>query len=849
MKHILAPTALLLTALSPAVTEVAAVSGALATQRAGPAMEAPGLVAVTVDCAKVLHTMRGGMGASWHAMETEIPYGVQHPRFSSYSHGGSGWGAYPPAEDERAWQQIYRHAEWLGLDWNRVEIEQRVYQPERDQFTFDSPEMRILYRILDWHQRQGADVFFQQMWCNTAWLAYPEFRDDPVGRVHSAPYDVPAFADGLATLMEHLIKKRGYTCIKWLCINNEPGAGFSWWQAPPNRPLSIKDGLVAVRAALDRRGLELPLSGPDMSVGFPAEAPGPFDYLGLLGAYDFHDYGADFDFRTQGHMAKQVRNADAWASLAHREGKPLFLSEYGTMAYGWVPDKPGPGSPRAVLAGAELVIRLAHAGVDGFNRWSFLNRGDLDGQWQLVDTWDRQQKKLLPDFPPHPNSYFCIGLLSRFTARNSAVLASRLNGGNLQRDGSGQRVFAAAFRSPGGQYTLAVVNDAPVQFPLKLAVNGLSQPATFHRYRFGEPEYDRPDVRIEPQSAFTLGPAGADASDTLPPNSLTLYSTYELDHDAPGIVAEPSPPEFPVFRYHGVVLEAAQLTYRPHDDVIYPSVVRVAGRVADPLGKFYLYYAPHDAPGGICLAYADKPEGPWREYTNSPIISREWAPHYRVSHVSGPDAIWSEDEGRMLLYFHGENPVTRVASSRDGIHFDYEGEAVATRMFPNLSEASYGRVFRHALPGKDNRYVMLLMGNDRGTRRIYMAWSRDGRQWDARPTPVLNPPAGTDQVAGAVLWPWAGKLYLIAHANNSKAAFNQGYDLYVAETDAALEHVKPRGIFLDRTFVAPDNPGVMSPCLVEDEGRWYLFFNIGPRLRNKVALAVAGPFTAPAPEP
>lgn len=76
-----------------------------------------------------------------------------------------------------------------------------------------------------------------------------------------------------------------------------------------------------------------------------------------------------------------------------------------------------------------------------------------------------------------------------------------------------------------------------------------------------------------------------------------------------------------------------------------------------------------------------------------------------------------------------------------------------------------------------------------------------------------------------------------------------GNNLYVAETDAALEHVKPLGIFLDRTFVSPEDPGVMSPCLIEDEGRWCLFFNIGPRLSNKVALAVAGPFTSPAPEP
>ena len=302
----------------------------------------------------------------------------------------------------------------------------------------------------------------------------------------------------------------------------------------------------------------------------------------------------------------------------------------------------------------------------------------------------------------------------------------------------------------------------------------------------------------------------------------------------------------PVFHYHGIVLEAANLKYRPHDDVIYPSVVRMAGRVANPLGKYYLYYAPHDAPGGICLAYTDKPEGPWREYANNPVIARDWPPHYEVSHVSGPDAIWSEDEGKLLLYFHGENPVTRVASSSDGVHFVYEGEAVTTRMFPNLSEASYGRVFRHRLPGTDNRYVMLLMGNDRGTRRIYLAWSSDGRKWETRPTPLMDPPPGTDQVAGAVLVPWAGKLYLIAHANNSKAGFNQGYDLYIAETDAALERVQILGKFFDRTLVSPDNPGVMSPCFIEDNGHWCMFFNIGARLRNKIALAIAEPLTAPA---
>lgn len=305
-------------------------------------------------------------------------------------------------------------------------------------------------------------------------------------------------------------------------------------------------------------------------------------------------------------------------------------------------------------------------------------------------------------------------------------------------------------------------------------------------------------------------------------------------------------PSLPAFRYHGVIVQAADLKYHPHDDVIFPSVIRAEGCIKKPLAKLYLYYAPHDAPGGICLAYADKPEGPWREYTNNPVINRDWPPHFKVSHVSGPDAIWSDDEKKLLLYFHGENPVTRVASSADGVHFDYEGEAITTNMFSGLSEASYGRVFRHKLPGKDNRYVMLLMGNDHGTRRIYLAWSKDGRKWEARARPVMNPPPGTDQIAGAVLLSWAGKDHLIAHANNSKAAFNAGFDLYAAETDPTFEHVTAPVRFIDHTFVSADNPGLMSPCFIEDAGRLCLFFNIGPRLQNKIALAIYDPVTAPA---
>ncbi len=302
------------------------------------------------------------------------------------------------------------------------------------------------------------------------------------------------------------------------------------------------------------------------------------------------------------------------------------------------------------------------------------------------------------------------------------------------------------------------------------------------------------------------------------------------------------PPEMPIFKYKGIILDDKDLRYNPHQDLIFPSVIAAHDCFISPLGRYYLYYAPHDAPGGICLAFAGNPAGPWHEYTNNPIITREWRANYKVSHVSGPHALWNPDERKLFLYYHGENPVTRLATSTDGIHFHYDGAVVHTGMFQNVSEASYGRVFRRELPGHAGEYVMLLMGNNQGIRRIYLATSKSGREWEPRRAPLLDPPPGTDQVAGAWYLSRGGKHYFVAHANNSKAGFNQGYDLYLAETDAAFEHINYLGKFMDRTFVSPTNEGVMSPCFFqEQDGAIYLFFNIGARLRNKIALAIAQP--------
>jgi hypothetical protein len=489
-------------------------------------------VTLTVNPEAVIHTMRGGFGASWHAIERPIP--VEKNR----SHGGSAWGANPPPEDAKAWRQICRHADWLGLDFVRVELEQRMFEPERDQFTWDSTEMRILYRILDWCQSRHADVFLQCMWGNVEWNSFPEFKGDSIKVVHSGPRSMEDFADGMARLMKHLVRTKHYTCIRWLCINNEPSYDWSWWQQPPNQPMPLREGLAAVRHALDREGITVPLSAPDWT-DLPELKPDKVDFDEFIGAYDLHSYFAGFDWHTGGGytLAVAERHLAQWRQWSAERGKPLFLSELGTMIYGWRASDAGPSTWEAAIKDAELVVRALSLGVDGFNRWSFVNRGDLDGVWQMIDTWDPAQKALRKKITPRPNAYFVYGLISRLAAKHSSVVACERSGGLV--DGT-NRVFAAALKSPLGNLTWMVVNDALREWPAKFSVKNCPR-LVLHKYQVTGEQKDRLELTINPFHTIAITTGDPAFLDTLPPMSLTIFSTWKLKHSTAGIVEDDSP--------------------------------------------------------------------------------------------------------------------------------------------------------------------------------------------------------------------------------------------------------------------------------------------------------------------
>lgn len=470
---------------------------------------------ITVSLQQSLRTLRGGIGASWHAISEGVRDGG----------AGSAWGGNPPAADSARWEEIYRHADWLGMNWIRAEIEQRSYQPERDRFTWESEDMLALRRILDWCQSRGADVMLQQMWGNVEWNRYPD-----VDALHSAPRDLEPYAEGIALLTDKLVREWGYTCIKWVCINNEPGCDFSWWQGHGKQPLKIGPGLRATRAAFDRHGIDTPLVGPDYTgLGWKVKDA---DFDESIGAYDFHTYLDDFKLMPPG-MSEAERNLKEWITYANGRGKPLFLTELGSMHYGWYNNSPVPGGYFANLKDVEIVLRGLHLGVEAFNRWSFNNRGDLDGQWQLVDTWDTSADKLLPVFRPHPNAYWIWGTLCRFLPKYSTLLGTHVDG---VIKGWQQYLLAESVRMPDGELAVFVLTLTEQDQPFELELAGLDGPITLHRHRITEAIRNRTDgVRIEPDAAFSLEPTMPTLNDTAPGLSFTVYSTREMPHDRLGV--------------------------------------------------------------------------------------------------------------------------------------------------------------------------------------------------------------------------------------------------------------------------------------------------------------------------
>ena len=283
---------------------------------------------------------------------------------------------------DEQWNSYFKLLEESGGDWIRADLYYGDTEPRNDNndpeiinwdaFTFDSPKLKSLYKLLDYSQANGIDVTLTYTYLRsnhdynedrlTGWLSkeavskgFPELWTRP----KDEPIDTRELAENLAATTYHLLKNRKYTCIKQISLYVEPAE--QWTNVDGFRDTKFLGRLLVKLGIRD----QVAILAPQTSSYIPPQ-DGDYDVFAI------EDYGAVVDWATP---EKGLQNLDPiYKGLVSRiKGmKPSMevgLTEYGRMLNEGARD-PLP-SFLSTLSAACLVFELYNSGFAGTQRWAF----------------------------------------------------------------------------------------------------------------------------------------------------------------------------------------------------------------------------------------------------------------------------------------------------------------------------------------------------------------------------------------------------------------------------------------------------------------------------------------------
>ena len=299
---------------------------------------------------------------------------------------------------------------------------------------------------------------------------------------------------------------------------------------------------------------------------------------------------------------------------------------------------------------------------------------------------------------------------------------------------------------------------------------------------------------------------------------LTLSMAALLAVATPAVAMDP----LPEFTLKGIALHPKDLEYSPNDDLIHPTLIKTAGRVKNPLGKYYLYYAPHKHVA-ISMAYSDRLDGPWEEYEHNPVIEGP----------SAPDIRWIDDHGKFFMWGHRKNSQTELWTSNDGVNFEYDSVSVNASNI-GTRNATYSRVYEYPLERFGSKYIMLYSGfiEGREIRCVWLAHSKDARYWTQLKVPLVEPVKGEmNDCYGPALLRWKGRIFITYQDHTTW----RGGNLKCVEVDQQLNAVGAKGerhVLIDPPSRPPMNDRLRGAEFYREGDTLYLYSSASrnPRL-------------------
>lgn len=269
---------------------------------------------------------------------------------------------------------IRQRIEWMRLPIVRIMMQAKWCYKGNNQFDWDTPEMKSLYRHLDLCQARGISVILTDWGVEPQWLQAPDIRD--VGD--------PKYAEVIGAYMKHLVERKAYRCLKYFVMVNEPNLEVREW----NR---WKSGVQNVAVEFRKQGLDkkVVMMGSDQSAGDSWHLMAVDQLQSTLGAYDIHSYvteplvrrGRVYDYYRE--MWKYALDKDPRAA-----NKPLIVAESGVTGAG------ASSSQNPLTADYDYGVWMADYAVQAANAgsWAVLS-------WMLDDnshtgfTWGMWKSK------------------------------------------------------------------------------------------------------------------------------------------------------------------------------------------------------------------------------------------------------------------------------------------------------------------------------------------------------------------------------------------------------------------------------------------------------------------------
>jgi hypothetical protein len=432
-------------------------------------------------------------GAALLALEAtggpiQITVDTSAPLCTNFLGFGVQWSAYPEFDiTEAAWQKVFERLDFMRLPLVRVMLQERNFCSGFDAqgepiYHWENHDMEKLYRLLDYCERRHVAVV--------------------LGEWGHAPGKDVAAADAhwhqvIGDLLEHLCREKGYTCIRFYNLLNEPNshkslyADFGQWSA----------AIKGMNAEFIRRGLadKIKIIGPDVTSlprdGFWVDLAAQ-QTAADLGAYDFHFYTKP-EIVESGFLENFCREKRAAINRHDPQGasKPFFMGEAGMTAGGPIEPQGGQDSQRHIyepIYGVWMTdynIQCARAGMAGTIAW------DLDDAMHTVNSQSGDRHDIhqalfkkwgffnsLANEIGHPEDanlrpwYFTWSLMARSFPPGCETL-------NTSSPGiPGLRTLAA--KTADGNFSLALVNDSDTPQEIHIAMPGGQKVPRLLRYNY-----------------------------------------------------------------------------------------------------------------------------------------------------------------------------------------------------------------------------------------------------------------------------------------------------------------------------------------------------------------------------